>query len=147
MKTYYLVNSLNKQVTYVGPLPEVWSNITGLCDMDEESLRDLSWAGEHMQNLMFLNEDDARKFGVSPALISIYRDQRESQEWEKIREQRDARIQAVRWRVERHSDRTSLGLPGDPYIRNVLIYIQSLRDITTQSDPFNIVWPNEPPQE
>lgn len=55
--------------------------------------------------------------------------------WAEIRTQRNERLAACDWTQ----------LPDAPV--NVLpwaIYRQALRDITQQTDPFNITWPQEP---
>ena len=55
-------------------------------------------------------------------------------EWEVIRAERDMKIQATDWRAS-----GDLTLSDD-----WKTYRQALRDITTQSDPFNITWPTAP---
>lgn len=54
--------------------------------------------------------------------------------WADIRFERDLRIQETDWRAS--SDLTL----SDTW----KTYRQALRDITTQSDPFNITWPTKP---
>jgi hypothetical protein len=62
-------------------------------------------------------------------------------EWNCVREERK--------RLLRESDYTDL--PNTPITaqcrNNFLTYRQALRDVTTQSDPFNIVWPEIPTYE
>ena len=55
-------------------------------------------------------------------------------QWSSIREQRDEKLQETDWRAS--SDLTL----SDTW----KTYRQALRDITTQSDPFNITWPTKP---
>jgi len=57
-----------------------------------------------------------------------------NQQWENIRVERDSKLLATDWRAS--SDLTL----SDAW-KN---YRQALRDITTQSDPFNITWPTKP---
>ena len=57
-----------------------------------------------------------------------------NQQWSNIRLQRDKLLQATDWRAS--SDLTL----SDAW-KN---YRQALRDVPTQSDPFNITWPEEP---
>lgn len=61
------------------------------------------------------------------------------------RADRDARIEAVRWRIERYDDELRLKmLPSEP-IEPLLQYVQALRDVPAQPGfPENIVWPTEP---
>jgi Phage tail assembly chaperone protein len=59
-------------------------------------------------------------------------------QWEFVRAERNAKLAACDWTQ----------LPDSP-ISNVAAqewaaYRQALRDITTQEDPFNITWPEEP---
>tara|TARA_R100000781_G_scaffold97208_1_gene61085 strand:+ start:1827 stop:2261 length:435 start_codon:yes stop_codon:yes gene_type:complete len=55
-------------------------------------------------------------------------------EWENVRNQRNAKLKKTDWRAS--SDLTL----SDAW----KTYRQALRDITTQSDPYNITWPTEP---
>lgn len=59
--------------------------------------------------------------------------------WENARVQRDRLIRDTDWRVVKAMDRTEAWAIS-PW-KN---YRQALRDITTQSDPFNITWPTPP---
>jgi len=59
-------------------------------------------------------------------------------EWKTVRFHRDKKLQSCDWTV----------LPDVPLDPSVLAewetYRQALRDITDQSDPFNITWPTPP---
>ena len=55
-------------------------------------------------------------------------------QWQNIRQDRDEKLQETDWRAS--SDLTL----SDTW----KTYRQALRDITTQSDPFNITWPTKP---
>jgi len=55
-------------------------------------------------------------------------------QWEIIREERNERLKETDWRAS--SDLTMSDSWKD--------YRQSLRDITTQTDPYNITWPTPP---
>ncbi len=61
--------------------------------------------------------------------------ERTEQEWARVRFDRNARLSACDWTQ----------LPDAP-VDGVAwaAYRQELRDITTQTDPFNITWPQEP---
>jgi hypothetical protein len=62
-------------------------------------------------------------------------DQRVAVEWSKVRTQRNGELQATDW--------TQLNdAPADKAAHEV--YRQQLRDVTTQSDPFNLIWPVKP---
>jgi hypothetical protein len=60
------------------------------------------------------------------------------QQWYIVKSQRDQLLQESDWRVIKASD------TGVPISQNWKDYRQALRDITTQSDPFNIIWPTPP---
>jgi hypothetical protein len=60
------------------------------------------------------------------------------QQWIGIKGQRDKLLQQSDWRVVKATD---IGVPISQTWKD---YRQALRDITTQSDPFNIVWPITP---
>ena len=61
---------------------------------------------------------------------------------EKVRTERDAKIEAVRWRVERAKDEKELGIPLTEPLEPLLQYVQSLRDIPEQAGfPENVEWP------
>jgi len=67
--------------------------------------------------------------------------------WMQVRAQRDGLIEAILWRAERYERQKAAGLPttdtAAEYLE-VLLYIQALRDITKQSDPYKIEWPDKP---
>lgn len=62
----------------------------------------------------------------------------EADQWANVRIERNTKLAACDWTQ----------LPDAPVsnteAQEWAIYRQALRDITTQSDPFNIVWPQEP---
>ncbi len=57
-----------------------------------------------------------------------------AQKWVGIRIQRNTKLSATDWRAS-----SDLTLSDD-----WKTYRQALRDITTQSDPYNITWPTKP---
>ncbi len=57
-----------------------------------------------------------------------------NQQWVNVRSERDLKLQETDWRAG-----IDLTLSDD-----WKTYRQALRDITTQSDPFNITWPTKP---
>jgi hypothetical protein len=67
------------------------------------------------------------------------------QRWGEVRYLRNFKIEEVSWMVERHLQQKELllkepTLTDSKYVE-LLKYIQNLRDITQQSDPFQIEWP------
>lgn len=62
-----------------------------------------------------------------------------------VRTERDAKIEAVRWRIERARDETSIGIPLTEPLEPLLQYVQALRDVPRQAGfPTDIVWPEVP---
>ena len=57
-----------------------------------------------------------------------------TQEWTRVRNKRNGLLEDTDWRAS-----SDLTLSND-----WKTYRQALRDITTQSDPYNITWPTEP---
>lgn len=65
--------------------------------------------------------------------------------WDEIREQRDEKINSFEWRISRYLSEARQGInPTTDTITELDNYVQQLRNITTQSDPRNIVWPTKP---
>lgn len=64
-----------------------------------------------------------------------------------LRAERDARIAAVQWRLQRWRDETALGLTTTDDGAALLAYVQALRDLPeTTLDPAAPVWPELPPE-
>ena len=64
---------------------------------------------------------------------------------EQVRAVRDAKIEAVRWRIERAKDEAALGIPLTESLEPLLQHVQALRDVPAQAGfPESIEWPVEP---
>ena len=64
---------------------------------------------------------------------------------DKVRAERDAKIESVRWRIERAKDEAALGVPLTEPLEPLLQYVQALRDVPQQAGfPENVEWPVEP---
>ena len=65
-----------------------------------------------------------------------------------VRAERDRRINAIRWRIERYQTQEAAGLKTTDtadYYRALLLYVQDLRDIPEQAGfPDEVKWPEEP---
>lgn len=78
-------------------------------------------------------------------------EQREKTQEEKaadVRAERDRRIDAIRWRIERYQTQAAAGLEttdtAEQY-KAILLYVQALRDVPAQAGfPDAIEWPEEP---
>ena len=67
------------------------------------------------------------------------------QRWALIRSDRDQMIKNIEWKISRNLSETRLGFTTTTdNLSDLDTYIQSLRDITNQSDPYNITWPSIP---
>ena len=61
---------------------------------------------------------------------------------EQVRAERDAKIEAVRWRIERARDEIDLGIPLTEPLEPLLQYVQALRDVPEQAGfPEKVEWP------
>lgn len=64
---------------------------------------------------------------------------------EQVRTERDAKIEAVRWRIEHAKDGAALGVPLTEPLEPLLQYVQALRDVPAQAGfPESVEWPPEP---
>lgn len=68
-----------------------------------------------------------------------------------VRAERDRRIDAIRWRIERYQTQDAAGLETTDtaeHYKAILLYVQALRDIPEQAGfPESIEWPAEPTGE
>jgi len=62
-------------------------------------------------------------------------------EWKGVRALRNKFILDVEWKIYRALSQQRMGLPVTDNIAALDSYIQALRDITNQSDPYNVIWP------
>lgn len=64
---------------------------------------------------------------------------------EQVRAERNAKIEAMRWRIERHSDELALGREPTEPLEPLLQYAQLLRDVSQQTGfPESVEWPQCP---
>ncbi len=142
----FLVNKKTHHISYAGPVPKVYGQITGLSDVDYSTLRDLSIFGAEYVGLGFLTKADAIDLGVLPEDIAEATAGAWEIAWNGLEEERQALIQDQRWRIERNSDELALGHTPTEDAVPVLKYVQAIRDLPEACpDPFNIVWPTVPP--
>lgn len=67
-----------------------------------------------------------------------YLAKRTADQWVSVRNTRDNKLKETDWMTTRAAD------TGTPMASEWATYRQALRDITTQTDPFNITWPIKP---
>ena len=64
---------------------------------------------------------------------------------DQVRAERDARIEDIRWRIERAKDETALCVPLTEPLEPLLQHVQALRDVPQQVGfPEIVEWPPEP---
>lgn len=142
----------NKIIKIHNSLPESWNNISNLFALSNEELSDLSWSGNDGYKFFPLIEEqapdiDRRFYNIqgpnhtidenNKVVYQSYMVVAKSNEevWKIIRSQRNNKLSNTDWTQLPDVQLTSQ--EKEVY----KIYRQSLRDITTQNDPFNIIWP------
>jgi hypothetical protein len=78
----------------------------------------------------------------TPEEIELQRLANLATRWAEVRIERDQRMKDFEWHYTRYERQTRLSLPTTDNISDLDAYMQALADITLQSDPYNIVWPN-----
>ena len=66
-------------------------------------------------------------------------------QWVVVRKLRDQLMTGFEWRYTRYNREVALGLPLSDDISAMNNYMQALADITSQEDPFSIIWPTYNP--
>ena len=140
-------------------LPTNWKNISNFYTLAEDlsALKNLGWlpvikqnvtydhATQKLGNLIYTVSEDS--VIESNEVIDYTPPSAEEQaanlasEWNVIRDRRDEMIRAVDWRYHRYHRQVRLNVTPTDDIVELDTYIQSLADVTAQSDPFNIIWP------
>jgi hypothetical protein len=77
----------------------------------------------------------------TPEEIEQERQDAIARQWNAVRKQRDQLMKDFEWRYTRHAREVRLALTPTDSILLMDTYMQTLADITEQSDPFNIIWP------
>lgn len=72
-------------------------------------------------------------------------EQRTEKAQKAARKERDRRMDAFQWRLQRHAREVRLGLTPTDNIADLDAYMQALADVTAQAGfPDDITWPEEP---
>lgn len=132
------------------PLPIVWANVSNFHLFDVETLKTYGW---YPYRFVEAEKDvydiiDGSYFSVEENEVVEYQTTRKKSEqdiqneiqnqWGNVRARRNIDLMESDWTQV-------LDSPFDEIQKQLWkIYRQSLRDITLQSDPFNIIWPNKP---
>jgi hypothetical protein len=73
--------------------------------------------------------------------IAIQEQQNIANAWAQARRMRDDNMKNFEWRYTRYERQVRLSITPIDNIEAMDAYMQSLADITTQTDPFNLIWP------
>ena len=158
----YVENNTISQLT--DGLPQNWRNISNFSSLenDIEYLNTLGWqvvekitpnydpTTQQLTNWQYkLNngtvtfEPDIEPIVLpTPEEIAAAEAANLAAQWLAVRQDRDQRMRDFEWRYTRYYRQQRLNInPTTDQISNLDTYMQSLADITQQTDPFNIVWP------
>lgn len=144
---------LNEEIVKIhSSLPGGWKNISGFNTLSDLEVSDLTWAGHAGYRFYPVTEQsfptaDGRFYEIQGLNYSIDHEAKTVEgtysvtprstetAWEEIRKQRNYKLYLCDWTQ----------LPDAPLTTRQKTdwtsYRQALRDITSQEDPFNIVWP------
>lgn len=132
------------------PLPNVWANVSNFDLFDTETLKTYGW---YPYRFVEAQKDvydvvDGSYFSIEENEVVEYQTIRKKSEqdiqndidtqWGNVRARRNIELMESDWTQVLDSPFTEIekGLWR--------LYRQSLRDITLQPDPFNIIWPTKP---
>jgi len=78
-----------------------------------------------------------------PSLEELAAQQAEqiAQQWNIVRQLRDQKMRDFEWRYVRHERQIRMNIPVTDNMVDMDTYMQALADITQQTDPFNLIWP------
>lgn len=133
-RLFYCFDKKNKTAISYGPIPETWRNVTGLSDLYEGNYIDLNYAGHDFGFLTF--EQATESGGDSTHLLSVKKFFEDVQ-WSNVKVQRNELLRECDW-TELPSVVSNKSAEWQSIWQD---YRNQLRNITTQDDPFNIVWP------
>ena len=137
-------------------LPGYWNNISNFDAItDLDYLKSLGWYPvnkidipynpllQFVESSTFEFRDDQvnEHFTIKQIPITPPDLQKIEDQWNIIRPERDTLMANIEWRYTRYNRQVRLNIQPTDSIDELDKYMQDLADITTQSDPFNIVWP------
>jgi len=148
MKYAYVENGQVKDIRQ--SLPNVWSNISNFNTLDDNTVKGFGWLpytfieGQTGDDYIILAsnfeilENEVIEHQITRLKTDEEKEQDKQNMWKIVREERNKKLSECDW--------TQL---SDSPLSNQKqtewqIYRQSLRDITTQLNPFSIEWPTPP---
>lgn len=144
----YILIENNTVKGYPTTLPQNWKDVSNFYLLDQEKLRQYGWFPVRVVPANKSENDvvTGQRFEIGTTEVVQYEEirQKTNEEiqtetnirWENIRVQRDRLLLECDW--------TQLADVNLTNINEWKTYRQALRDITTQSDPKNVVWPTKP---
>lgn len=88
----------------------------------------------------YIENDKVYNVRIEPASLE-YIEERKQAKWCDVRATRDKRMSLFEWRYNRFYREQRLGIPTTDNISELDAYMQALANITEQTDPYSIVWP------
>jgi hypothetical protein len=133
MIIYYCIEKDTKKVLSAGFLKDTWGTITGMKDLSEQEVYDLTWA--NYPNHGFMTLSAALAFGVLQEELDAAKELGAKSQSDYVRATRIALLTETDWRFR--SDQQ----PSQEWVD----YCQAVRDITDQTGfPWEINWPVAP---
>lgn len=162
MANYALIEN-NEIAGLYDSLPTRWKNISNMHVLSDEEVYPYGWrkiikpGPEYDSATQYVGLIDYYLLGdnvyeryqileipVIPAPIPPTPEEIANQileQWTLVRKTRDEKMGEFEWRYSRYDRQIRLGLPTTDTLADMDAYMQALADITNQTDPYNIVWP------
>ena len=103
---------------------------------------------DHFEKIGFSEQEVEQAWNGSWYLKGYAPEKPTNEKAAEARAERDRRIDAIRWRIERYQTQEAAGLETTDtaeHYKAILLYVQALRDIPEQEGfPDAIEWPEEP---
>lgn len=148
MKYAYVENGQVKDIRQ--SLPNVWSNISNFNTLDDNTVKGFGWLpytfieGQTGDDYIILAsnfeilENEVIEHQITRLKTDEEKEQDKQNMWKIVREERNKKLSECDWTQLADSPLTNQKQT------EWQIYRQSLRDITTQLNPFSIEWPTPP---
>lgn len=144
----YILVQNNSIVGYPRPLPQNWMDVSNFHVLEEERIRQYGWFPVRVVTANKSETDvvTGQRFEITENEVIQYEEIRQKTQselqdeidgkWDNIKQERDKLLTETDW--------TQL---ADVVLKNLdewRKYRQELRDITSQPDPNQIIWPTKP---
>ena len=144
----YILIENNTVKGYPTTLPQNWKDVSNFYLLDQEKLRQYGWFPVRVVPANKSENDvvTGQRFEIGTTEVVQYEEIRQKTN-EEIQTETNIRRENIRVQRDRlllECDWTQLADVNLTNINEWKTYRQALRDITTQSDPKNVVWPTKP---